>query len=83
MAKYKALTESGSTYIIDTTEMTWERPVAGKDSNDVRTEKGEIWAPPQFIAVGKPITIFGPPIDEEKDYRKITTSPVVSWEKLE
>lgn len=80
--KYEVKTKTGSTYILDNITMTWDRVVAGKGSNQVRTAGGPLLEWP-IITVGEGIEMYGPPLTEGADVRCIYTSDVQSWKELE
>ena len=74
-------TETGSRYLIDYDNQTWERYKTGAKSGDLRSDGG------QFIdisplEVGKPLVLMCPPYHEKADGRAIITSSVFSIEDV-
>lgn len=78
--KLTVKTQSGSTYILDSEAMTWERVVAGDGSNYVRTSGGQLTTWPTVV-VGRRADLYGPPLDPTKDVRWTSTSEVLSIEE--
>lgn len=80
----KVQTWSGSTYLIDKKNKTWERVKTPELVNPLiplRTLDGN-YNHIGEIEVGKPINIFAAPIDPTKDFRMITTSQVLKVEEF-
>lgn len=85
MAIYRATTETGSIYIVDTEKQTWrkERKPSVEGPVPLRSQSGsynKLHAP---IEVGKPIVMTGQPLDKRATFRLIETSYVVKLEELE
>lgn len=81
---YRATTETGSIYVIDTEEKTWhkERQPNYTGLLPLRTKSG-VFKTIGAIRVGMPITMTGKPIDPEATFRLITTSFVVELEECD
>lgn len=77
----KIKTQSGSTYLIDVENMTWERTEHAPESKYVRTGGGKLWSMPH-IQKEHPMVLLGPPIDGDMDIRVITTTPVVEIDHI-
>ncbi len=81
--KQRVETESGSVYIIDEEKQTWKRVVHPKNESDrsLRTYAGEFEH--IFLELEHSMVIFTKPINPQADFRRITTSAVVSIEEIE
>ena len=74
-------TETGSKYIIDFDEHTWERYRAGETSGELRSDGG------QFIdigplEVGQRLAMLCPPFHDKADGRAVITSEVTKIEDV-
>jgi len=69
--RVKIWTESGSLYVLDRTNMTWERLEHAPDSTHVRTQDGKLYAWPD-IAMNKPLIMLGPGLDFGTRYIRTT-----------
>jgi len=80
----RAETETGSIYIIDTELKTWkkERMPLIEGPMPLRSQSG-VYHRIDEVAVGKPITMIGKPLDKSADYRLIETSFVIKLEEGE
>lgn len=78
-------TESGSIYILNQANMTWERVKYIQQNADpffpVRTAGGELTTWPE-VEVGKELELVGPPLNPAATFRYIKTSPVIRVENL-
>lgn len=81
---YKATTETGSIYIINTEAKTWhkERMPLFEGMMPLRSQSG-IFTGISQIEVGKPINMTGKPLDKRATFRLITTSHVVKLEECD
>ena len=81
---YRATTESGSIYIIDTEAQTWrkERMPLVEGNQPLRSQSG-VYKKITPIRVGLPIAMTGKPLDNRADFRLITTSFVVKLEECD
>ena len=79
---YKATTETGSIYIIDTVNKTWrkERMPTIQGAHPLRSQSG-VYSDIGPIAVGASIRMLGKPLDKRQDFRLIETSWVVQLEE--
>lgn len=79
---YRATTETGSVYVIDTETKTWhkERKPQYEGLLPLRTSSG-VFETINAIQIGMPITMTGKPLDPDATFRLITTSFVVALEK--
>lgn len=80
--KIAVKTQSGSTYVLNQKNMTWERardkPYEGLYDgfqDHVRTQGGSLISWPTIV-VGKPMDILGPPLTLDTTVRLISTTPV-------
>ena len=83
MNEIRVKTESGSTYILNPTQMTWDRERNVPELElvyPVRTKGGTLMKFPE-VAVGKPLRMFGPSLTPGGTFRMIETSLVVSVEE--
>ncbi len=79
--KKKVTTETGSIYIIDLTNKTWERIEMGVNSDPIRTNGGAILNNhPLKMEIGESLNIITDKITDKM--RLISTSPVISIEDL-
>lgn len=81
MAITYIMTETGSEYILDRVQMTWDRQRLGGrllESPNVRTKGGTLKTWPK-IQVGKPLVLICPSLSPAGTVRVITTSPVTSF----
>jgi len=74
-------TATGSRYLIDYDNQTWERYKTGDESGELRSDGG------QFIdisplEIGKSLAMMCPPYHEKADGRAIITSAVLSIEDV-
>jgi len=74
-------TETGSRYLIDYDNQTWERYKAGEKSGDLRSDGG------QFIdisplEVGARLSMLCPPFHDKADGRLVITSYILSIEDV-
>lgn len=76
-------TETGSVYLIDEENKTWERVSSEDTSGKIRTNTGSIKNDhPLYIRIGHPVTIWTDKINIHADYRVLRTSHVVKIESL-
>lgn len=68
-------TRSGSMYLIDNEQMTWERLEKTADSGPLRTDGGPLLVEPE-IKVGEPMIVLGPPLPTWAAARIIMTTDV-------
>lgn len=80
--KIKVKTKTGSVYLLDKTQMTWERVVSTEKSGPIRTDGGPLTVWP-IVVVGEGVEMYGPPIDSTKDCRLVHTSDVQSWQEID
>lgn len=80
----RAETETGSIYIIDTELKTWkkERMPVIEGPRPLRSQSG-VYSEIDEVAVGKPITMIGKPLNKKTTLRLIKTSFVIKLEKAE
>lgn len=80
----RAETETGSIYIIDTELKTWkkERMPVIEGPMPLRSQSG-VYIEIDEVAVGKPITMLGKPLNKKATFRLIKTSFVIKLEKAE
>lgn len=80
----KIVTESGSIYIVDYGSKTWKRS-RGDGANTMRTERGE-FNEIYFTRIAgedrESIVLICPPLNPEAIYREITSTPIISREKV-
>jgi len=77
----RVTTETGSVYLIDLENKTWERIQVGETSGRIRSDQGSILnAQPLRIIVGESMYIITDMINPAP--RFLTTSPVVSIEDV-
>ena len=79
MTELRVKTESGSTYILNQVQMTWDRERNVPDLASpypVRTKGGTLMEFPKVV-VGQPLRLFGPSLTPGGAFRMIETSPVV------
>lgn len=74
-------TETGSRYLIDYDNQTWERYKTGEKSGDLRSDGG------QFIEInpleiGQRLIMVCPPFHEKADGRVVITSLIISVEDV-
>lgn len=86
MPKLAVSTETGSVYILDREQMTWEKTkhipaITAIAPMPVRTKGGPLIKWPE-IHIGQPMILLGPPITEGTDGRAITTSYVIGVEEI-
>ena len=81
----KITTKSGSVYLIDLTNKTWERVSCAENSGKIRTESGNITNEhPITPEVGKSLLLFTDKADTTPDgaSRFIQTSEIVNIEDV-
>ena len=78
--RLRITTETGSTYLLDSTTMRWER-IPTERSGKIRTESGEIRSWP-VVEIGAPLVVMTNPVEEGVEGRYIRTSPVTTIERL-
>lgn len=74
-------TETGSRYLIDYDECTWERYKTGEDSGELRSDGGT-FIEVNYLEVGQRALILCPPFHEKADARAIVTSIILSIEDV-
>lgn len=83
MGKVRVTTETGSIYLIDFENKTWERLNKTGESGPTRTESGDILNEvPLVIHIGQSINISTNKIDQSATIRLISTSKVISVENV-
>jgi len=74
----RVTTETGSVYLIDEENKTWERVSTEDTSGKIRTSGGSIKNNmPLYIKVGHPLTIWTDTINLEATHRVLCTSNVI------
>lgn len=78
----RVTTETGSVYLIDEKNKTWERVSSGDTSGKIRTNSGSIKNDHTLnIRIGHPVTIWTDNINIHADYRVLRTSYVIKIEE--
>ena len=82
MSELRVKTESGSTYILNQVQMTWDRERKAPDLSmfPMRTKGGTLMEFPKVV-VGQPLRMFGPSLTPGGAFRMIETSLVVGFEE--
>lgn len=83
MSEIRVHTESGSIYILNQKELTWDRERMRPDGFSlfpVRTKGGKLNSFPEKINIGEPLVLLGPPLTPGTTVRMIETSPIVKVE---
>jgi hypothetical protein len=83
MSELRVKTESGSTYILNQVQMTWDRERNSPEWESpfpVRTKGGTLMEFPEVV-VGQPLRLFGPSLTPGGTFRMIETSLVVGVEE--
>ena len=79
---YKAETETGSIYVIDTGAKTWRKermPIVENPFFSLRSQSG-FYTEISDIKIGSSIVMTGRPLDKRATFRMITTSFVTKLE---
>jgi len=74
-------TETGSRYLIDYDNLTWERYKTGETSGELRSDGGT-FIEIGYLEVGQRAIIFCPPFHEKAEGRAVITSQILSIEDV-
>jgi len=74
-------TESGSRYLIDYDNQTWERYQTGEKSGGLRSDGGQ-FVEINPLVVGQRLMMVCPPFHEKADGRVVITSAIISIEDV-
>lgn len=71
------ITETGSVYVIDDQNFTWQRTTRTDMSGLLRSDGDPLWSA-SCAGLGFPLIIDGPPLAIDAMFRRITTSRVIA-----